>query len=154
MLRLLFRQGKSQLGAAPDGTLWFHSTFPWRRFAAVVICLSHFFANLGVTTQNRVALGTPSEMPSLPSVDGRGFIGHGEHLSVMRIHPLHLLTVEGACASASEYRKLIPALVDRAVPVDSLRDSQRGTRRLISRNQPRRGPRAEATERRVVGRRE
>src|SRR5713101_8736530 len=61
MLRLLFRQGKSQLGAAPDGTLWFHSTFPCRRFAAVVICLFHFFANLGVTTQTRVAIGPQSE---------------------------------------------------------------------------------------------
>src|SRR5450631_913686 len=85
---------------------------------------------------------------------GRRFIGHGEHLSVTQIHPLHLLTVEGARPSASKHGKLISALVYCTVTVDSLRDGQSRTMSVISRNQLRRGPRAEAAERRVIGRRE
>src|SRR5437870_8011936 len=58
--------------------------------------------------------------------------GHGVHLAVSHIQPLHFIQPERARAAAAEDCELIAAFVDGAVAIQTLRECDRFALRLIS----------------------
>jgi hypothetical protein len=46
-------------------------------------------------------------------------ISHRIELTVSHVHPLHFFEGEGACTATTEYRELVAAFIDCAIPVNS-----------------------------------
>ncbi len=56
-------------------------------------------------------------------------------MPVAQIHALDFLLIEWARAAASEHGYLIATLINRAIAIDALRNSEHRTTRVVSRNQ-------------------
>src|SRR5260370_23510960 len=68
----------------------------------------------------------------------------------MNVEREHFGAVERPCAAAAEDGELVAGLVNGAIPVDALRNRQRGSTRAGSGDEFRRGTRAEAGKMRGI----